>query len=101
MKYVTVQLRSPRDKDFTKDFVVAFPNDFVHALLAKGLLQTCKEQWPDYEATVVAAGDLEVVAYQASGKSESLRLKSRSCDAASFNTADYGGNINVPLKDPT
>lgn len=96
MKYVTIQLRSPRDKTFTKDFVVAFPNDFVHAIMGEALLVAAAEQWPDYQAELVAAGDIDVMAYATTGHSETLKLKAREVDQQSFNTADYGGNVNVP-----
>lgn len=96
MKYITLHLSSPRESRFTKDLVIAFPNDLVHKIVAEALKAAAQVQWPDYKVEVIAAGDIEVAAQYTGGKSESLKLKGRQIDAMSFNFADYGNNINVP-----
>lgn len=92
MKYVAVDVMMA--KDFGKRFVVAFPEDIVHAVMAEALRQAIKTQWPNVlSIKTSSAGNMNVVARSTSGKSESLSLKADPMAAATFNNQDYSGNL--------
>lgn len=90
MKYVSIDVGH---KDLCKRFVIAFPNDFIHADVAEALLAVAKKQWPTLPCKVASAGDMTVSCLGVGGGSTSLKLKSHAWDALAFNGQDYSLNI--------
>jgi len=90
MKYVSVDVKIGAT---TRREVVAFPNDFVHAIMADAIVAACKRQWPKAKITVHGAGEIDVVAQETYSRSESLDLDSDSQDARMFNSSDYSGHL--------
>lgn len=91
MKYVGIDVQHP-GLGLTKRLVVAFPEDLVHAEVAKALVEVAVKQWPKSSVSVGSAGFMSVEAKSTHGKSESLRLEADVEDAVRFNMSDYGGN---------
>ena len=90
MKYVALNVKMG---DVTRQFVVAFPDAMVHALVGQSLLTAARRQWPSAEVNLASAGDISCVAHATGGSSESLKLQGSEDAARYFNNQDYGGNI--------
>lgn len=92
MKYVRIDVTAPGG-GMKKAFVVAFPEDMVHAVVAAALKAVAAIQWPGAQVNVHSAGSIDLYATSTHGVSTSLDLKADPEDARLLNVSDYGGHI--------
>ncbi len=94
MKYVAIDVRfNGKKSGHGKRFIVPFPEDIVHAIMAEAMTNAFKLQWPECTCKVHAAGTMLVTAESCHGKSDSLKVKADPNDSRMFNAQDYSFNL--------
>ena len=90
MKYIMFEVKVG---NLTQKVPIIFPNNLVHADVAKRMKHCLIRDHNMDGVEVVAAGDAHVEA-RCSGRSETLKLESQLEDSFTINFIDYGGAFN-------
>jgi hypothetical protein len=89
MKYVVVELELGKGNEkTTKRVPLIFPNDLIHADMARVLEHECIRTF-GVKAKTVSAGTIDIDVESVSGESVSLGLKSRGSDKQLIDMYDY------------